>query len=244
MSPWLAVALAVGFGAAVKAISGMGLPPVAIPVLGIFVGIEDAIVIMAIPTVVTNLALICDGWETRRRNEDLPRMLGAAAVGGAAGAWLFSGLDPSIIAVLLSVVVGAYVVSRLVQRQWSLPHRTASRLAVPVGLVGGVSQGATGLSGTVFATYLHAAALPPVVFVFSIAALFQLSSTFQVVGLAVLGRYDARLLGLSVLAAALAIVVMLVVRPLARRVPRAAFDQIVLVIIAASTVHMLVDSFS
>lgn len=244
MSPWLAVALAVGFGAAVKAISGMGLPPVAIPVLGLFVGVEDAIVIMAIPTVVTNLALIWDGWEVRRRNEDLPRMLGAAAVGGAAGAWLFSGLDPSVIAVLLSVVVGTYVVSRLVQRQWTLESRTASRLALPVGLAGGVSQGATGLSGPVFATYLHAAALSPAVFVFSIAALFQLSSTFQVVGLAVLGHYDARLLGLSVLAATLALAVMLVVRPFARRVPRTAFDRIVLVIIAASTIQMLVDSLT
>jgi uncharacterized protein len=243
MSSWLAVALAVGFGAAVKAISGMGLPPVAIPALAAFVGVEDAIVIMAIPTVVTNLALILDGWETRRRYEDLPRMLVAAAVGGAAGAWLFSGLEPSIVAVLLSVVVTVYVVSRLVQRQWSLQHRTAARLAVPVGLVGGVSQGATGLSGSVFATYLHAASLPPAVFVFSIAALFQLSSTFQVVGLAVLGRYDARLFGLSVLAATLALTVMFIVRPFARRVPRAAFDHIVLVIIAASTVQMLVDSF-
>ncbi len=218
MSPWLAVGLAVSFGAAVKAITGMGLPPVAIPVLSLFVGVEDAIVIMAIPTVVTNVALIWDGWESRTGYDDPPRMLGAAALGGAAGAWLFSGLEPKVVVVLLGIVVGAYIVSKLLQGQWTLPRRTATRLAVPVGLAGGVAQGATGLSGPVFATNLHAATMPPPVFVFSIAALFQLSATFQIIGLAVLARYDARLFGLSVLAATLALAVMLDVRPWARLV--------------------------
>jgi hypothetical protein len=82
------------------------------------------------------------------------------------------------------------------------------------------------------------------VFVFSIAALFQVSAAASVVGLAALGRYDGRLLGMSVLASVLALAVVVGVRPFARRVPQHAFDILVLVVLVGSVITMLVDAFN
>lgn len=240
---WLAVAIAVIVGATVKGLTGMGLPPVALPVLAIFVGVEDAVVVMALPTVVTNLALIAGNWDQRHDNPVLRPMLVASAFGGVAGAWLLTNLDERVIAVMLAVLVVGYVVSRLARSEWTMSADVARRASVPVGVVGGVLQGATGLSGTLFGAYLHAMSLRPTVFVFSIAALFQVSAGASVIGLAALGRYDGRLLAMSALASVLALVVVVGVRPFARRVPQHAFDTLVLVVLVGSVITMLVDAF-
>jgi uncharacterized membrane protein YfcA len=244
MSAWLVVAVAITLGAVVKGITGMGLPPVALPVMAIFLGVEDAVVVMAIPTVVTNFALLVDNWEYRRDNPVLGRMVVAAAIGGTLGAWLLTNLDERAIAVLMAVLVGAYVLAWATGSDWTLSRRVTEVSSVPVGLVGGVLQGATGLSGPWFGSYLHAMRLSPATFVFSIAALFQFSAATQVVGLAALGRYDARLFGLSVLAATLAVAVVIGVRTLAPSVPRRVFDVLVMAVLVGSVVAMLYDSFS
>jgi uncharacterized membrane protein YfcA len=243
VTAWLAVAVAVIVGATVKGLTGMGLPPVALPVLAIFVGVEDAVVVMALPTVVTNVALLVGNWEHRRENPILPPMVVASAIGGLGGAWLLTNLNERVIAVMLATLVVAYVVSRLTRSDWTIPDHVARRASVPVGVVGGVLQGATGLSGTWFGSFLHATCLRPPVFVFSIAALFQVSALASVVGLATLGRYDGRLLGMSVLASLLAVLVVVGVRPFARRVPQHAFDVLVLVVLVGSVITMLVDAF-
>jgi uncharacterized membrane protein YfcA len=244
MPAWIAVALAIAIGAAVKGIVGMGLPPVAIPVMAVFIGVEDAVIVMAIPTVVTNAALVIDNWEHRNDNPVLVRMVVTSAVGGIVGAWLLTSLDERVIAVLLAVLVAAYVASRAFGSDWVMPAGMARRASDPVGFAGGVLQGATGLSGPLFGAFFHAMALAPAVFVFSIAAVFQFSSLAQVIGLALFGGYDARLFGLSVLAAGFAVTVLVAVRAIAPSVPRHAFDALVLVVLVGSVSKMLYDSFA
>lgn len=244
MPAWLAVAIAITLGAAVKGITGMGLPPVALPVLAVFVGVEDAVVVMAIPTVVTNFALLVGNWEQRAENPVLVPAVAACAVGGVLGAWLLTNLEERVIAVLMAVLVAAYVASRLSGRHRTLAPGVARRAAAPVGLAGGVVQGATGLSGPLFGSFLHALDLRQPVYVFSIAALFQFSAATQVAALAVLGRYDGRLLGLSLLASALAVAVVVGVRAMAPRVPERAFDTLVLLVLVGSVAAMLVDAFT
>ena len=54
----LVVALAVVLGSLVKGVTGLGLPLTAVPVIAFFVGVEDAVVIMAAPTAVSNAMLV------------------------------------------------------------------------------------------------------------------------------------------------------------------------------------------
>ena len=57
-SEYLIVAVAVTAGAAVKGMTGLGLPLIAVPVITIFVGIEEAVLVMAFPTALSNAALV------------------------------------------------------------------------------------------------------------------------------------------------------------------------------------------
>ena len=50
----LIVAAAVILGSLVKGTTGLGLPLTAVPVIASFVGVQDAVVIMAAPTAVSN----------------------------------------------------------------------------------------------------------------------------------------------------------------------------------------------
>ena len=54
----LIVALAVVLGSLVKGTTGLGLPLTAVPVIAFFVGVQDAIVIMAVPTAVSTAMLV------------------------------------------------------------------------------------------------------------------------------------------------------------------------------------------
>jgi hypothetical protein len=70
------IVTAMAVGAVVKGVTGSGLPTIAIPVMAGFLGVERAVVVMAIPTVVTNSWLL---WEHRHHASgarDLPLMLG------------------------------------------------------------------------------------------------------------------------------------------------------------------------
>ena len=54
----LVVALAVVMGSLIKGVTGLGLPLTAVPVIAFFVGVENAVVIMAAPTAMSNAVLV------------------------------------------------------------------------------------------------------------------------------------------------------------------------------------------
>lgn len=83
MSAWqfVLVVVAILLGALVKAITGVGLPLLAVPVIAAFTSIDDAVVVLAVPNLVANLQLV---WRERNHlsaNPDLP-VLGLTGVLG------------------------------------------------------------------------------------------------------------------------------------------------------------------
>lgn len=238
------VSVAISFGAIVKVTTGMGLPPVALPVVAAFVGIEDAVVIMAYPMFVTNLALVIDHWEVRRVNPVLPRMLWWVVGGSLVGAWLLTRLDERMVAVGIASLVAAFLVSRAVKPHARLSDRSAIAASAPVAFAGGISQGATGLSGPIFATFLQLLGLSPVVFVFSISVLFQFSATAQLVGFIALGKMTWQLCALGVLASILALSVMWAFRPVATKLSSKHFDLVIVLVLVGSSLKMLYDAFT
>ncbi|MGH2697580.1 MAG: TSUP family transporter, partial [Actinomycetota bacterium] len=105
----LAIIIAgMALGAFVKGATGQGLPQVAIPVMATFLGVEAAVVIMAIPGIVTNSWLI---WKHRRhysRTRDLPVLLAAGVAGSVAGTILLDNLNESVLSLTLAGVIILY----------------------------------------------------------------------------------------------------------------------------------------
>lgn len=235
------IALAVGLGSFSKSVTGMGLPLVSIPVIASFLGVETAVVVLAAPTFVTNLWMLWEHRTAADQTRELPVLLVTGATGTVAGTVILRAADPRWLAIALATIIFAYLALRLAHPDLALPPSLTRRLSPGVGLAAGLAQGATGISGPVVSTYLHAFRLPPRAFLFSTNALFQVFATVQIVAYTVTGLYRGR-----VVHTMLAMVPIVIVFPIglavARRMDVKRFDRLILGLLFVSGVKQVLDA--
>lgn len=183
----LIITIAIGVGSVIKGMTGAGLPQIAIPVLAIFLGVEHAVVVMAVPGVVSNAWLVWSYRAHLRETRDLPVLVATGLVGVFVGTWLLISLDPRILSGVIAVIILGYVVVRSTRPELELAPATTRLLSPPLGLAAGILQGGSGMSGPLLTTYLHSYRLPPAVYVVSLVTLFQVLGTTQAVALVGLG---------------------------------------------------------
>ncbi len=231
-------AVAVGFFA--KGVTGLGGPPLAIPVLASFMGVEYAVAVIAIPAALANFWLMI---ENRSAASDirwfLVPMMATGVVGTLLGVWLLLNIDDRIMSVLLGVFMLLYIIWYFLNPERKIDNRTARRLAAPAGFGAGVLAGATGISAPVVGTYVHSLRLARSGFVFAVAAPFFFLGLMQIASLAALGGYDQA----RVTAGIIACIPVVVVTPIAMRVGRRlsvqAFQYAVLVVLGIAAVRLL-----
>jgi uncharacterized protein len=238
----LLVTAAVFLGAFVKGVSGVGLPVLAIPVMATFLGVEHAVVVMAIPGILTNIWLLWRHRQHLRGLANLTSLLILGAVGAVVGTYGLAALDPRLLALALVGVIAAYVSLFLRHETFQIPQRLAGWTSPPVGLAAGLLQGATGISGPLLSTYLHALRLPKHVFVVSVSVLFGVFAGVQALTLLQLGLYTTERLAQS----SLALIPIMVAMPLGARITdrlsQRAFDRFVLAVLLATAVKLLYDA--
>jgi uncharacterized protein len=238
------IVAAIAVGAFIKGATGGGLPQLAIPVMAVFLGVEHAVVIMAIPGVVANGLLVWSHRAEAPSTRHLPVMIGAGVVGSVVGTMLLKTLDGRVLSGVLALVIVGYIVLALARPGFTLPDRVTRVGSAPVGLVAGGLQGATGISGPLLTTWLHGFGMPPRAYVFAISSLFFVFSSVQTITLVGVGLYTPSRL----LESLLALVPILVALPLgvraARRLSAQTFQRVVLVLLAASVVSLLRDTFA
>jgi uncharacterized membrane protein YfcA len=224
----------------VKSVVGFGGPLLAIPMLAPFIGVEHAVVVVSLGNIVANLMLV---WATRRSARTiaplLARVVGAGVIGVGIGTYLLTILDDRILSVALAITVLVYIVLVLARPELHLTRRQGLKAAAPVGVVGGFIHGATGSSGTVFGTFLHALDLPRPDFVFAVTIPFLVFGTVQVFTLVGLGSFA----GERLIQALVAIAPVLVVTPIGSmvgdRLKSRTFSRLVLALLAFSGIVVL-----
>ncbi|MPZ73895.1 MAG: TSUP family transporter [Nitriliruptorales bacterium] len=235
------IALAVALGAFAKSVTGMGLPLVSVPVIATFLGVETAVVVMALPTLVTNAWMLLAHRAGASQTRDLPVLLTTGAVGVVVGTVILRTADPRWLALGLAIVIFAYLAMRILHPALVLPPSITRRLSPFVGAAAGLAQGATGVSGPVVSTYVHAYRLPPSAFLFSTNALFQVFVTVQVAAFLVTGLYRGR-----VTHSLLALIPVAVVFPLGlgvgRRIDVKRFDAAILALLFVSGLKQVADA--
>jgi uncharacterized membrane protein YfcA len=170
---------AIVIGTLVKAVTGMGFPLVAIPVISIFVSVEDAVSVVALPNVIMNAALC---WHTRAEaphTRDLPVLGFAGILGAVLGTWLLLRVPEELLMLGLAAIIFGYVGHSARRPEALLSPATTRSWSPAVGLAAGVMQGAVGISGPLVAAWIHAYRLTPNAFVFSVTLLFLLSGGTQ-----------------------------------------------------------------
>jgi len=186
------VLMAVVIGAIAKAITGMGLPLIAIPIASLFIDVNDAIVVIAFPNVLANAYLA--GRERHRYAEtrDLPTLAIAGVIGAIGGALLLVNIpeQPLVLAVIVAIV--GYVVLFFAHPELRVGPTRSARLAPVVGGVGGVFQGAVGISGPIVGSWIHSYRLPRGAHILSVTSLFFITGLAQLIVLIGSGELSGR----------------------------------------------------
>lgn len=224
---------ALSLGGILKGATGAGTPIVAVPVMAAFFDVRLAVIIMAAPNLISNL------WQQiLYRQNHLPghfalKFAVAGAIGAVLGTSMLALLPVKFLSLLLAVSVFSYVGLRIASPSFRLELDTAKKLALPMGIGGGILQGAAGISAPIAVSFLNAMRLERPVFIVTISAFFSAMSVGQIPALYAYGLLDTRLLLLS----ALALIPMLCAMPvgafIAKRMSPKVFDLTILALLTA-----------
>jgi uncharacterized membrane protein YfcA len=236
------IVLASFAGALVKAVTGMGYPVIAVPLISLALGIEDAVVIVALPNLAANAWLCWEARDARHEARDLDLIVGVGVVGAIIGTIALVNLPEEPLLVALALVIVAFIVRFVRHPDLRWDERSARRGAPFVGLVVGLLQGAIGVSGPVVATWMHGYRFAARTYIYAITLIFGVTGLAQLTVLLVQGRFTAdRLTGAAAAGVAVAVATPLGLR-LRSRLAGPAFDRAILAALALSAVSLLVDA--
>lgn len=195
---WILLALA--FGGVSKGLTGLGLPLITVPVLASVFGVERAVLIMVIPSMLLNHYTV---WVHRDARYELPeiwRILAGAVPGVVVGASVLQSASDRFLSTSLAVWIIAYVLLRLLHPHFRIVSATRRRWSPLIGASAGALQAATGISAPIVAPYMDALGLQPRGYVFAVSACFGAFATGHFLVVAVSGVYTPQLLSQSLLA--------------------------------------------
>lgn len=235
----LTIAVALGLGGFVKGATGAGAPLVAVPVMAAFFDVTLGILVMVVPNFVMNVSQV---WSYRAeiRPARMAILLSIGSFPGMfAGTYLLTRAPEKVLFLGLGLVLAFYIVLRLVDPKFSISRETALRLSLPVGILGGVMQGAAGTSGPLALLFLSTQNLARPVFIGVISSFFLATSIGQAPALWWQGLLTWHWLWISTLA----LVPVWLCLPLGNRVGKKltqeAFNRWILILLAVLAVRLL-----
>lgn len=234
-----AIFAAFALGGLLKGATGAGTPVVAIPVMAAFLDVRLAVVLMVLPNFVTNLWQLVQYWDHLLRPGFWWKHAIAGFFGASVGTLLLAVLPMKLLLTLVAVAVVAYIALRLSRPDLRLPKSAADKLVVPAGLLGGVLQGAAGISAPVSVSFLNAMRLERPVFISTISVFFWAMTVAQLPTQYATGLMTLQLLLLSILALIPLLIFMPVGAWAARRMSAQRFDQLVLALLSVLAIRLI-----
>ncbi len=145
--PTIAVWITVTFVAAgvVKGVVGMGLPTLAMGVLGLFMAPSAAAAMLVVPSLVTNLWQLATGPAFGALVRRLATMMLAVFAGTLLGIDVLTGSSASTASAALGTALALYGAVGLAAPRWTVPVGLEPWFSPPIGLATGLVTGATGV---------------------------------------------------------------------------------------------------
>ncbi len=184
----------------VKGVTGMGLPTVAMGVLGAVMSPLAAAAMLVIPSFVTNAWQMLGGQDTARLLRRFWAMMLCIVFGTLVGTRLLVAVDPAWSGRGLGLALIVYAAYALLLPALTVPARWEARLSPLIGLVTGVLTGVTGIFTLPAVPYLQALGLQKDELVQALGLSFTVSTLALAGGLFVQGAFRVDQLGLSLLA--------------------------------------------
>lgn len=229
---WLGVLASVFMLAGmVKGVTGMGLPTVAMGLLGVVMPPAAAAALLLIPLFVTNVWQMLAGPATARLLQRLWPMLLASVSGTLGGSALLVRADPQWSAWALGLALMGYAGYALAAPAFQVNARHERWLSPSVGLVTGLITGATGVFVMPAVPYLQSLGLGKDDLVQALGLSFTTSTVALAVGLLGHGALPLGSLGWSTIAVAPALLGMWLGQRLRERLGPRRFRQCFLLLL-------------
>jgi uncharacterized membrane protein YfcA len=184
----------------VKGVTGMGLPTVAMGVLGALLSPVAAAALLIAPSFVTNVWQLLAGSDFRQLIARLWTMMAAIMVGTVAGSFLLAKGDTALTTSALGAALMIYAAYTLFARQLKVPQQYEPWLGPLVGVTTGLVTGGTGVFVIPAVPYLQALGLEKDDLVQALGLSFTVSTIALAAGLAWHGAMPLDHLGISLLA--------------------------------------------
>jgi uncharacterized membrane protein YfcA len=194
------IGLTFALAGVVKGVAGMGLPTVAMGVLGAFMPPVSAASLLLIPSFVTNVWQLVTGPDFRALVARLWAMMAGIFIGTMAGARLLTGADTRWTTIGLGVALAVYALYGLLGRPLCVPKRGERWLSPLIGLLTGLISGATGVFNIPAVPYLQGLNLEKDDLIQALGLSFTVSTIALAIGLAGNGAFHLGNLALSALA--------------------------------------------
>lgn len=183
-------------GGAAKGIVGMGLPTVALAILGTVLGLHEALPLLVVPAFLTNAWQAAYGGRFRLLIKRFWSMIAASCFGVWAGSVILFRVDPGIMNATLGAVLALYALLGLTAVRFHVPPAQEPYLTPLAGAATGVVVGTTGSLVMPVVPYFQALGLDKDTLVQAMGLSFATSSL--ALGIALAGHRSLEIEGLVV----------------------------------------------
>lgn len=228
----------------VKGVTGMGLPTIAMGLLGAVMPLSAAAAMLVVPSFVTNVWQMVSGPGMRRLWRRLWLMMLCIVVGTVSGTALLVRVDPVSSRLALGVALIAYAAYALIAPVFTVPSRLERWLSPIVGASTGVVTGATGVFVVPAVPYIQSLGLERDELVQALGLSFTVSTIALAIGLLVHGAFRVEQLGVSTLAVLPALVGMWLGQKVRARISPARFRQFFLLFLLLLGVELAFQPFA
>jgi uncharacterized protein len=219
----LIIAVVFLLAGAVKGVTGMGLPTVAMGALGATMPAAAAASLLVVPSFVTNVWQLLAGPSFARLAWRLSFMMIGILIGTIAGSRMMTDANTNLTTIGLGGALALYALSSLLVRPWKVPSSAERWLSPLVGLTTGLVTGGTGVFVIPAVPYLQALELDREDLIQALGLSFTVSTIALAIGLTRGGALSTNDLTASVLALGPALLGMWVGQVARRHINAAAF---------------------
>ena len=184
----------------VKGVVGMGLPTVAMGLLGLVMPPVQAAALLVVPSLVTNVWQLMAGPQLTALLKRFATMMLGVCLGTALGIGLLTGGATTLATTALGGVLAAYGAIGLISARFTVSACSEGWLSPLIGLITGVLTGATGVFVVPAVPYLNSLGLEKEELIQTLGLSFTVSTVALAIGLAASGQFQASVAGSSLLA--------------------------------------------
>lgn len=184
------VAFAFLLAGLVKGVVGMGLPTVAIGILGILMAPVQAAALLIVPSLVTNIWQYVAGPNLGAPVRRFATLLIGVCLGTGLGIGVLTGGATGLASVALGTVLAVYGAIGLISTRLRVAPRSERWLSPLIGVLTGLLAGATGVFAIPAVPYFSALGLEKEALIQTLGIFFTVCTVALAVGLMVHGQFS------------------------------------------------------